>query len=136
MITPPPSPEPGSDVYRSGRKPLDAIFEPRSVAVVGATERPGSVGRMGIYSFNGNKIITTSGGGMLVSAEKSLVDKARFLATQARDPELASIPVVVCSAQREPADLTWPIAVNDWLRKPVDPSVLVDTVRKYVLPAG
>jgi pyridoxal phosphate-dependent aminotransferase EpsN len=41
---------------------------------------------MGIFSFNGNKIITTSGGGMLVSAEKELIEKARFLATQARDP--------------------------------------------------
>jgi pyridoxal phosphate-dependent aminotransferase EpsN len=41
---------------------------------------------MGIFSFNGNKIITTSGGGMLVSAEEELVRKARFLATQARDP--------------------------------------------------
>jgi len=47
---------------------------------------PGTVGRVGIFSFNGNKIITTSGGGMLVSAEKELVEKARFLATQARDP--------------------------------------------------
>jgi pyridoxal phosphate-dependent aminotransferase EpsN len=41
---------------------------------------------LGIYSFNGNKIITTSGGGMLVSAEADLIEKARFLATQARDP--------------------------------------------------
>jgi pyridoxal phosphate-dependent aminotransferase EpsN len=47
---------------------------------------PGTVGKMGIYSFNGNKIITTSGGGMLVSADESLIDRARFLATQARDP--------------------------------------------------
>jgi len=47
---------------------------------------PGSRGRMGIYSFNGNKIITTSGGGMLVSNDQALVEKARFLATQARDP--------------------------------------------------
>ncbi len=47
---------------------------------------PGTVGRMGIFSFNGNKIITTSGGGMLVSADESLIRKARFLATQARDP--------------------------------------------------
>ncbi|MDR2888404.1 MAG: aminotransferase class I/II-fold pyridoxal phosphate-dependent enzyme [Lachnospiraceae bacterium] len=45
----------------------------------------GTFGLMGIYSFNGNKIITTSGGGMLVSAEGGLIDKARFLATQARD---------------------------------------------------
>ncbi|KYC40114.1 pyridoxal phosphate-dependent aminotransferase [Scytonema hofmannii PCC 7110] len=56
---------------------------------LGATYKgrsPGTFGRIGIYSFNGNKIITTSGGGMLVSDEAKLVDKARFLATQARDP--------------------------------------------------
>ena len=47
---------------------------------------PGTVGKLGIYSFNGNKIITTSGGGMLVSPEEALIKKARFLATQARDP--------------------------------------------------
>jgi pyridoxal phosphate-dependent aminotransferase EpsN len=40
---------------------------------------------LGTYSFNGNKIITTSGGGMLVSSEPEYVAKARFLATQARD---------------------------------------------------
>jgi dTDP-4-amino-4,6-dideoxygalactose transaminase len=45
----------------------------------------GGFGRMGILSFNGNKIITTSGGGMLLSNEKALVEKARFLATQARE---------------------------------------------------
>jgi pyridoxal phosphate-dependent aminotransferase EpsN len=45
----------------------------------------GTWGRMGIYSFNGNKIITTSGGGMLVSDDAHLVEKAKFLATQARD---------------------------------------------------
>lgn len=45
----------------------------------------GTFGRIGIYSFNGNKIITTSGGGMLVSDDPTLVAKARFLATQARD---------------------------------------------------
>jgi len=48
-------------------------------------EAPGVFGKIGIYSFNGNKIITTSGGGMLVSEDKKLVDQARFLATQARD---------------------------------------------------
>jgi pyridoxal phosphate-dependent aminotransferase EpsN len=48
----------------------------------------GSFGRMGILSFNGNKIITTSGGGMLVSNNEEYVNKARFLATQAREPEL------------------------------------------------
>lgn len=46
----------------------------------------GTFGRFGIYSFNGNKIITTSGGGMLVSEDGELIEKARFLSTQARDP--------------------------------------------------
>jgi len=46
----------------------------------------GTFGRIGIYSFNGNKIITTSGGGMLVSQEEELTKRATFLATQARDP--------------------------------------------------
>tara|TARA_B100000579_G_C22758014_1_gene817461 strand:- start:226 stop:1320 length:1095 start_codon:yes stop_codon:yes gene_type:complete len=48
----------------------------------------GSLGEMGILSFNGNKIITTSGGGMLVSNNEQYVDKARFLSTQAREPEI------------------------------------------------
>ncbi|GBL43808.1 pyridoxal phosphate-dependent aminotransferase [Verrucomicrobiota bacterium] len=46
---------------------------------------PGSLGWAGIHSFNGNKIITTSGGGMLVTAEATVATEARFLATQARD---------------------------------------------------
>lgn len=46
----------------------------------------GSLGALGVFSFNGNKIITTSGGGMLVSNRADWIEKARFLATQARDP--------------------------------------------------
>jgi len=46
----------------------------------------GSLGQFGILSFNGNKIITTSGGGALLSSNKKWIEKARFLATQARDP--------------------------------------------------
>lgn len=45
----------------------------------------GTFGKLGIYSFNGNKIITTSGGGMLVSEDEQLILQSRFLATQARD---------------------------------------------------
>ncbi len=45
----------------------------------------GTFGQYGIYSFNGNKIITTSGGGMLVSADEAVTRQATFLATQARD---------------------------------------------------
>lgn len=78
--------------------PLLALCEHYGVAVIedaaeslGATYkgRPsGTFGRMGIYSFNGNKIITTSGGGMLVSDDPALIDRARFLSTQARDQAL------------------------------------------------
>ena len=46
----------------------------------------GTFGELSILSFNGNKIITTSGGGALVSKKKADVKKAMFLATQARDP--------------------------------------------------
>lgn len=48
-------------------------------------KQTGTFGRIGVYSFNGNKIITTSGGGMLVSGEEALVREARELSTQARD---------------------------------------------------
>lgn len=46
----------------------------------------GTLGKFGIFSFNGNKIITTSGGGALVSDDLAALEQARFLATQARDP--------------------------------------------------
>ena len=46
----------------------------------------GTFGHYGIYSFNGNKIITTSGGGMLVSSDEAAVARTRWLSTQARDP--------------------------------------------------
>jgi pyridoxal phosphate-dependent aminotransferase EpsN len=60
-----------------------------SAEALGATYqgRPvGTQGRCGVFSFNGNKIITTSGGGMLVSEDAALIERARYLATQARDP--------------------------------------------------
>jgi pyridoxal phosphate-dependent aminotransferase EpsN len=56
---------------------------------LGATYRgrpAGQFGKCAAFSFNGNKIITTSGGGMLVSEDGRLIERARFLATQARDP--------------------------------------------------
>jgi len=45
----------------------------------------GNFGMMSVFSFNGNKIITTSGGGALLSQDQAYIKKARFLATQARD---------------------------------------------------
>lgn len=55
---------------------------------LGATykDKPsGTIGEFGVYSFNGNKIITTSGGGMLVSNNVEAINKSRFWATQSRD---------------------------------------------------
>ena len=59
---------------------------------VGATYKgrsAGTMGDVGAFSFNGNKIITTAGGGMLVSTNRAWVEKARFWSQQARDPGLA-----------------------------------------------
>ncbi len=76
--------------------PLTALCDRYGVPVVedaaeslGATYKgkaSGTLGHMGIYSFNGNKIITTSGGGMLVSNDGAMIERARFLSTQAREP--------------------------------------------------
>ena len=73
-----------------------AVCEPRSVPVVidsaealGATYRGRSAGygsKAAVFSFNGNKIITTSGGGLLASDDADLIARARHLSTQARVP--------------------------------------------------
>lgn len=51
-------------------------------------QKSGTHGDFGIYSFNGNKIITTSGGGALIANNEEAIQKARFLSTQARDPAI------------------------------------------------
>lgn len=76
-------------------EPLVAACQRHGVVLIedaaealGATYRgkpAGTFGRCAILSFNGNKIITTSGGGMLLSDDLKLCDEVRFLATQARD---------------------------------------------------
>jgi len=48
-------------------------------------QQSGTFGDMGVYSFNGNKILTTSGGGMLVSENEEWIAKAKFLSTQAKE---------------------------------------------------
>ena len=57
---------------------------------LGATvngKQTGTFGKFGVFSFNGNKIITTSGGGMLVSEDQDKIKKVRFWSTQSREPE-------------------------------------------------
>ncbi len=73
-----------------------AVCRPHGIPVIedaaealGATYKEAPAGQRGdiaVYSFNGNKIITTSGGGMLASRDSGLIEKCRFWATQARDP--------------------------------------------------
>jgi len=60
-----------------------------SAESLGATfedKQSGTFGDMGVFSFNGNKILSTSGGGMLISHNKEWIEKARFLSTQAKEP--------------------------------------------------
>ena len=76
--------------------PIRAACEKYSIPIIedaaealGATYKgksAGTFGDLGVLSFNGNKIITTSGGGMLLANRKEWIDEARFLATQSRDP--------------------------------------------------
>ena len=53
-----------------------------------ANKQTGTVGDIGVYSFNGNKIITTGGGGMIVSNNKNYADKAKYITTQAKDDSI------------------------------------------------
>ena len=66
----------GVPVLEDAAESLGALYKGRA---------SGSFGKIGVYSFNGNKIITTSGGGMLVADDPAVVERARKLATQARE---------------------------------------------------
>jgi perosamine synthetase len=87
-------------------EPLVEVCESRGIRIVeDATEslgtryssgrllgmHAGTVGDLGCFSFNGNKIITTGGGGMIVTRDKGFADKARYLTTQAKNDDLLYI---------------------------------------------
>ncbi|MBM6401111.1 DegT/DnrJ/EryC1/StrS family aminotransferase [Phycicoccus sonneratiae] len=77
------------DVIEPGLAALGVAHVEDAAEALGATlgGRPaGSYGQSAALSFNGNKIMTTSGGGMLLSNDPTVVDRARYLATQARQP--------------------------------------------------
>lgn len=74
---------------RAACAPFDLPIIEDAAEALGATHQgraAGSLGDLGVFSFNGNKIITTSGGGMLVSDNEEWITRARYLATQARQP--------------------------------------------------
>lgn len=66
----------GVPVLEDAAESLGALYKGRA---------SGSFGQIGVFSFNGNKIITTSGGGMVVADDPAVVERARKLATQARE---------------------------------------------------
>ena len=77
-----------ADIMKVAGKHRIPVIEDAAEAL-GATyggKKCGTFGDIGIYSFNGNKIITTSGGGAMVSKNAEWIQKAKFLSTQARDP--------------------------------------------------
>jgi acetyltransferase len=101
IATPPlgPAPDSASDVLRSGRHPLDPFFRPRSVAVIGATEKAGSVGRTVLW----NLISSPFGGTVLpVNPKRSNVLGIRAYPTLAAIGERVDLAVIITAAPTVP----------------------------------
>jgi acetyltransferase len=95
-----PKADPSSDVYRSESNPLDPIFSPRSVAVVGASERPGSVGRSVLWN-----LLSSPFGGTVypVNAKRSNVLGIKAYPNVSALPEKVDLVVVTTPADTAPA---------------------------------
>jgi dTDP-4-amino-4,6-dideoxygalactose transaminase len=74
------------DTGSVGERQRSEVGDQRSEGGGGKWVHAGKGARAAVFSFNGNKIITTSGGGMLASDDEELIEYARFLSQQARDP--------------------------------------------------
>ncbi|MFP4351977.1 MAG: DegT/DnrJ/EryC1/StrS family aminotransferase [Puniceicoccaceae bacterium] len=78
--------EHGVTLIQDAAEALGAVFDPAGAGGGFGERAPaGLQGDFGVFSFNGNKILTTGGGGMLVSRDAGTIERARFLATQARE---------------------------------------------------
>ena len=95
----PPLTDPAHDVLRYERQPLDAIFKPEAVAVIGATERPGSVGRTIMWNLVSNPF-----GGTVypVNARRASVLGVKAYPSLADVPDEVDLAVIVAPAQTVP----------------------------------
>jgi len=75
-----------SELRNSGHNEIGYTFHGVKIEGLGKMRHAGIGAKAAVFSFNGSKIITTSGGGMLASDDEALIEQARFLSQQARDP--------------------------------------------------
>lgn len=115
------------DVYRYSHEPLDAIFSPRSVAVIGATEREGSVGRTILWN-----LITNSFGGTVfpVNLKRPSVLGIKAYPTILDVPDEVDLAVIVTPAP------TVPGIIRDCVKKGVKGAIVISAGFKEIGPAG
>ena len=112
--------DPAHDVLHSERHPLEAIFKPKSVAVIGATEWPGSIGRNVLSNLHSNPF-----GGTVYPVNKN---RPNILGIKTY-PTVADVPVIILSAL-DPARASG-VNANAFLKKPLDFDRLLSLVREY-----
>lgn len=124
---PSPAPDGASDVLRAGRQPLESIFRPRSVAVIGATEKPGSVGRDVLW----NLISSPFGGTVFpVNPNRRSVLGIRAYPNLAAIPDPVELAVIVTPAASAPG------LVAESVAKGVRGVIIISAGFREVGPAG